>query len=91
MLLRDAQEQTRILYAAQRNSRRGGGDPVTRHASEAAAILETLVSEPTNWKQSIADPTRSVALLTVGALGVANELKVDSLKALESFLVEKSP
>ncbi len=92
MSLRDAQEEARVLYAALRDSTGDGGDPWVSHVAEAAATLETLrATERGNWGQTPTDRERSVGLVLLVALGLANELEVDSLQALRSVLLEESP
>jgi hypothetical protein len=92
MLLRDAQEEARVLYAALRDSVGDGGDPLVSHVAEGAATLERLRdTERGTWGQTPKDRERAVGLMLLVALGLANELEVDSLGALRSVLLEESP
>ncbi len=92
MLLRDAQEETRVLYAALRDSAGHGGDPLVSHVAEAVATLEMLRgTERGDWGKTSTDWERAVGLMLLVALGLANELEVDSLQALRSVLLEESP
>ena len=92
MLLRGAQEEARVLYAALRDSAGDDGDPLVSHVAEAAATLETLRGTGRGeWGQTPADRNRLVGLMLLVALGLANELEVDSLAALRSVLLEESP
>ncbi len=85
MLVRDAQEEARILYAALRDSAGDGGDPLVSHLAEAAETLATLRgTERGNLGQTPTDRERAVGLMLLVALGLANELEVDSLQALRS-------
>ena len=60
--------------------------------AEAAATLETLRgTERGSWGQTPTDRERAVGLMLLVALGLANELEVDSLGALRSVLLEESP
>lgn len=92
MLLRDAQEEARILYAALRDSAGDQVDPLVSQMAEAAATLETLRgTERGDWGQTPADRERAVGLMLLVALGLANELEVDSLSALKTVLLDESP
>ncbi len=92
MLVRNAQEEARILYAALRDSAGDEGDPLVSHVAEAAVTIETLRgTERGNWGQTPMDRERAVGLMLLVALGLANELEVDSLQALRSVLLEESP
>lgn len=92
MLVRDAQEEARILYAALRDSAGEQGDPLVSHVAEAAACLETLRgTERGQWAQTPAGWERAVGLMLLVALGLANEVEVDSVEALRSVLHEESP
>lgn len=92
MLLRSAQEEARILYAARRDATSGGGDALADHVAEAAKILEFLQrTERTNWGRALPDRTRAVGLILLVVLGLAGEFEVDSLAALESEFLKESP
>jgi len=50
MLLRDAQEETRIVYTARRDYAKGGEDLLLSHMTEATAILKSLKDvKRTTW------------------------------------------
>lgn len=84
-MVRDAQEEVRVLYVAMRNASGDRGDPLASHVAEAAVTLEALRdTEQGNWGQTSTDPERTVGLMLLVALGLANELEVDSLQALKS-------
>ena len=92
MLLRGAQEEARVLYAALHDSAGDDGDPLVSHVAEAATTLETLRGTGRGeWGKTPADRNRLVGLMLLVALGLANELEVDSLAALRSVLLEESP
>ena len=60
--------------------------------AEAVATLETLRgTERENWGKTPTDRERAVGLMLLVALGLANELEVDSLQALRSVLLGESP
>ncbi len=92
MLLRDAQEETRVVYTARRDLSRDRSDLLLTHISEVIDILKLLreAKQPT-WAQLSTSKERTVGLLLLIALGVANETQVDSLEALKSVLLEESP
>jgi len=92
MLLRDAQEETRVVYTARRDLSRDRSDLLLSHISEVIDILKLLreAKKPT-WDQVSTSKERTVGLLLLVALGVANETQVDSLAALKSVLLEESP
>jgi len=92
MLLRDAQEETRVVYAARRDLPRDRSDLLLSHISEVIDILTSLQkANKSAWAQVSSSKERTVGLLLLVALGVANETKVDSLEALKSVLLEESP
>jgi hypothetical protein len=92
MLIRDAQEESRIVYNARRNLPREGSELLLSHISEAVDLLRSLQeAEKSAWDQVSSSKERTVGLLLLVALGVANETKVDSLVALKSVLLEESP
>jgi hypothetical protein len=92
MLLRDAQEEARVLYTALRDSAETGEDPLLSHVAEAASTLETLRGmERGNWKDLPAEQERAVGLMLLLALGLANEVEVDSLRALKAVMLKESP
>jgi hypothetical protein len=92
MMLRDAQEETRVVYAARKDLQGNRIDLLLSHISEAINILKSLQeAKPSGWAHVFSSNERSVGLLLLVALGVANETKVDSLQALKSVLLEESP
>ena len=92
MLLRDAQEEARILYTARRDSAQDGEDTLLSHMAEATAILKSLQhTERAKREQTPAQKARAVGLILLVGFGLANELEVDSLEALKSVLLEESP
>jgi thymidine phosphorylase len=92
MLLRDAQEETRVVYAARQTLSKDSGDVLLNHISEAIEILESLkTAEKSSWPQMLTSKKRAVGLLLLIALGIANETEVDSFEALKSLLLEESP
>jgi hypothetical protein len=92
MLLRDAQEEARILFAALRNAGKGEDDLLTSHVAEAAGLLDVLKgTEPGLWCDVSAARTRTVGLVLLVGLALANALKVDSTEALKEVLLEESP
>ena len=92
MLLRDAQEETRVVYTARRDLTKGRSDLLLSHISEVIDILKLLKdAKKTTWAQLSTSKERTVGLLLLVALGVANETQVDSLEALKSILLEESP
>lgn len=92
MLLRDAQEETRVVYTARRDFSRDRSDLLLSHISEVIDILKLLreAKKPT-WARVSTSKKRTIGLLLLVALGVANETEVDSLEALKSVLLEESP
>ena len=92
MLLRDAQEESRVLYVARRDSAKDAENLLLSHMTEVIAILKTLQdTKRTNWDQTPTPQKRIVGLLLMVALGLANEMEIDSLQALKSVLLEESP
>lgn len=92
MLLRDAQEQVRILYAAKRNAVRGQGDLLSAHVREATTTLGVIQPDRgEEWKGRVADPDRFAGLLLLVAFAISNELKVDAHAAFENVLREECP
>ncbi len=92
MLLRDAQEETRVVYTARRGLSRGISNLLLSHISEVIDILESLKeAKKSAWAQVSTSKERTVGLLLLVALGVANETEVDSFEALKSVLLEESP
>lgn len=72
MLLRNAQEEARVLYAARRDSISGGGDALAAHVAEAAKTFELLQrTERANWGRALPDRTRAVGLILLVVLGLA--------------------
>ncbi len=91
MLLRDAQEEARVVYVARRDYASGPEDLLLSHITEAADIFNLLKdAKRTTWEQVSIPKTRIVGLLLMVALGLANELDVDSLCALKSVFLEES-
>jgi hypothetical protein len=92
MLLRDAQGETRVVYTARRDLSRNRSDLLLSHISEVIDILKLLKeAKKSAWSQVSTSKERTVGLLLLVALGVANETQVDSLEALNSVLLEESP
>ena len=92
MLLRDAQEEARIVYTARRYSAKGGEDLLLLQMAEAADIIKELRDmKMTDWEHTHTSKTRIVGLLLLIAFGLANKMKVDSLEAFKSVLLEESP
>jgi len=92
MLLRDAQEQVRVLNAARRNSAGGQANALGSQVAEVSATLQQLAHKsPSDWKNMIRNKDKAVGLMLLVVLGVANELEVDGLEALRATLVEESP
>ena len=91
MLVRDAQEEARVVYAARRGSGTDLGEPLQVHLAEATGFLDRLRrTERSQWCE-LGEPERAVGVLLLVALGLANELEVDSLEALKSVLPAESP
>ena len=91
MLLRDAQEEARILYIARRDSAKHSQDLLLAHMAEATTTLKTLQrTGRTKWEQAPAQRSRAVGLMLLVTLGLANEMEVDSLEAFRSLLLEES-
>ncbi len=92
MLLRDAQEETRVVYAARKDLQGNRSGLLLAHISEAIDILKSLQeAKSSGWDHVFSSNERTVGLLLFVAFGVANETKVDSLQALKSVLLEESP
>ena len=92
MLLRDAQEEARVVYTARRDLAEGGRDLILSHVSEVIEILQPLKeAEKSTWTHLPASKKRTVGLLLLVAMGLANQTQVDSLEALKSILLEESP
>lgn len=92
MLLRDAQEQARVLYVARRASGGNAEDLLQTHIAEIISTLKTLQStKRTTWPQTPSQKARDVGLMLLAALELANEMEIDSLQALESLLYKESP
>ena len=92
MLLRDAQEEVRIVYTARRDHAKSGEILLMTHITEATAILQSLKDmKQTDWNQMTTSKTRGVGLLLMVALGIANKIEIDSLQALKAVLLEESP
>ncbi len=93
MLLRDAQEETQILYAARRDSRKNRDDLLLSHMAEVTAILRTLHSRGREeWNHLFFEQKqKTIALILMVALGLADEVQVDSLQGLKSVLLQESP
>jgi hypothetical protein len=91
MLLRDAQEEARVLYAALRDSVGDREDSLVSHVAEVTATLETLRGTKWgNWGQTPTDRASGVGLMLLFASGLANELEVHCLRARRSVLLEES-
>lgn len=92
MLLRDAQEQVRILYAARKHSAKDDTGMLSSNLDEAVSFLDKLQSTRKIGRQQTPDQkTRAIGILLLVTLGLANELEVDSLDALKSVLLEECP
>jgi hypothetical protein len=92
MLLRDAQEEARIVYIARQNRTKGRNDVFLSHITEVTDILESLRNtKQSDWHETDIPSARIVGLLLMVALELANKLKIDSLEALESLFLEESP
>ncbi len=92
MLLREAQEQVRVLNAAIRNSTGGRADRLAAQVSEAGDTLRRLADrDPSEWTDLVANKDKTVGLMLIVVLGVANELGVDALEAMQATLIEESP
>ena len=92
MLLRDAQEEARILYSALRDSTTEGNGALESHLKEALATAEKLVdAERIRWSTAVEDPSKIIGLFLLVSLGLANEFGIDSVEALRRMLLEKSP
>ena len=73
MLLRDAQEESPVVYTAGRDSSTDGGDLLLSHISEAIDILESLKgAKRSAWSQVSVSMERMVGLLLLVALGIAS-------------------
>ena len=75
MLLRDAQEQVRILYAARHNSQKKGVDVFLLHLNAAKVIIDKL-KQSKNRNQALTNPDRDAGLLLISALALMNELQI---------------
>jgi hypothetical protein len=92
MLLRDAQEQVRVLNAARRDFVGGRQHPLATDLADLAVVLERLGGgSAAVWGASIVDKEQTVGLMLLAALGVANELEVDGAEALRATLLKQSP
>lgn len=92
MLLRDAQEEVRVLCLALRNSARIEGEPLQVLAGELANTFHQLSQrKPSDWKDLIGNRDRTVGLMLLAALGAANELEVDSRDALKTVMYAAFP
>ena len=92
MLLRDAQEQVRILYAARKHSAKDSTGMLSSNLDEAVSFLDKLQStRKFDLKQTPDQKARAIGILLLITLGLANEWEVDSLEALKSVLLEECP
>ena len=92
MLLRDAQEQARVIYNARQNSLDKNENLLRMHLSEVISILEKIrMSDVLKEKDIVENLNRTVGLMLLVSLELANQLEVDSLDALKSVLLEESP
>ncbi len=91
MLIHDAQEQVRLLYAALGNRSQGAASTPERHLTEAQEVLKQLTSRSGRAEPTSESNRRSVGILLLAAFGIASHLEVDSLDALKSVLLEESP
>jgi len=92
MLLRDAREEARILFAALGNAGKDEGDLLTSHVAEAARLLDMLKGTvPDLWGDVSEARTRTVGLVLLVGVALANALKLDSTEALKGVLLEESP
>lgn len=92
MLLRDAQEQVRVLYAARRDSASSSEDAFTAHLLEANDAIDGLqgLRKPTCEGHGV-NPGRVVGVLLLVALETANKLNIDALAAFTDVLHTESP
>ena len=92
MLLRDAQEQARILYVAKRDSGPALEDAFTAHLREANEAIKALQEQGKPICEALGvNPSRAVGVLLLVALETANALNVDALAALTDVLHTESP
>lgn len=85
-------EEARILYAARRDSRKNRDDLLLSHMAEVTAILRTLHSRGREeWNHLFEQKQRTIGLILLVALGLADEVQVDSLQGLRSVLLQESP
>ncbi len=92
MLLRDAQEEVRVLGTALRDSAATERDPLCSQVATASALLRSLKAEDrADWGETVEDRAKAVGILMLVALGLANEFAVDSAEALKASLLEASP
>ena len=90
MLLRDAQEETRVLLVALRNA--GEKDPMAVQVIEAYDMLAALKgTELDGWSDSIENGRRAVGVILMMGMALANKLEIDSAEAFKFVLLEKSP
>jgi hypothetical protein len=70
----------------------GQPNPLASRVAEVSANLRQLAQrDPSEWKSVIGNKDRAFGLMLPVALGVANEVEVDGLQALQATLVEESP
>ena len=92
MLLREAQEEARIVYTARRDSATEERDALLSHICELTTVLKKLqITGPSGLVMDSRHQVRLVGLMLLAGLGLANEMNVDSLKAFKSLLLEESP
>jgi len=92
MLLRDAQEQARVIYNARQNFPDKNENLLRMHLSEVISVLEKIrMSDVLKEKVIVENLNRAVGLMLLVSLELANQLEVDSLDALKSVLLEESP
>ena len=92
MLLRDAQEQARILYAAKRDSASTSENAFRAHLFEANDAIKAFQEQgkPVCEAHGM-NPSRAVGVLLLVALETANELNIDALAAFTDLLHTESP
>ena len=92
MLLRDAQEQVRVLYAARRDSASSSEDAFTTHLLEANDAIDGLQDlRKRTYEGHGVNPGRVVGVLLLVALETANKLNIDALAAFTDVLHTESP
>lgn len=86
MLLRDAQEEVRVVYAARASA--SGNDPLGYHLDE---VLSALVMVRSNPPLSTIDPERMVGIMLTLSFAIANRFSIDSLTAFQNTINKESP